>query len=51
MDDRLWDKYMKDQTMSEYQRLEEIKLKAQMMEERARMDEKYIRNNNRGDDY
>jgi hypothetical protein len=28
MDDKVWEKYMKDQTMSEYHRLEEIKMKA-----------------------
>ncbi len=46
-DDKLWDKYMKDQTMSEIDRLEEIRKRAQQMEERARMDEKLIRNNAR----
>ena len=43
-DDKIWDKYMKDQTISEYQMLEEIRLKAHMMEERAKMDETFIRN-------
>jgi len=28
IDDKTWEKYMTDQTISEYQRLEEIKLKA-----------------------
>ena len=50
MDDKQWEKYINDQTMNEYQRLEEIKLKAQLMEERARMDEKYIKFSNSQDD-
>lgn len=48
MDDKIWDKYATDSTMHEYKRLEEIRLKASLMEERARMDEKLIRNNGRG---
>lgn len=27
-DDKVWDKYLKDQTMNEYQRLDEIRKKA-----------------------
>ena len=27
-DDKIWDKYMKDQTMNEYERLEEIRRRA-----------------------
>lgn len=48
MDDKVWEKYMKDQTMNEYQRLEEIRLKAQLMEEKAKMDEALIRSTTKG---
>ena len=44
IDDKLWDKYMKDQTLSEYQRLDEIRKRAQLMEEKAKMNEKLVRN-------
>ena len=46
----MWEKYMKDQTMNEYQRLEHIKMKAQLLEERAKQDEKVIRNARRDGD-
>ena len=44
IDEKVWDKYLKDQTLSEYQRLEEIRKRTQQVEERARMDEKLVRN-------
>jgi hypothetical protein len=44
LDDRVWDKYLKDQSVSEIDRLEEVRKRAMLLEERARMDEKLIRN-------
>lgn len=45
IDDREWDKFLKDDTLNEYQRLEQIKMKARMMEQRAEMNEKLMRHN------
>lgn len=46
--DKVWDRYLKDQTLSEYQRLQEMRKMASMIENRAMMDEKLLRNNYKG---
>lgn len=44
IDDKVWEKYLKDQSMTEIDRLEEIRKRAMLIEQRAQMDEKLIRN-------
>lgn len=51
IDDKLWEKYMKDDNITDYEKLEEIKRRAAWMEERAEMDEKLLRNNMRDGDH
>lgn len=51
IDDRVWEKYMKDENITDYEKLEEIKRRAQWMEQRAEMDEKLLRNNVRDGDH
>lgn len=47
IEEKIWDRYLKDQTLSEYQRLEQIKMRAQLLEEKAKLDEKILRNDRR----
>jgi len=41
--DSVWEKYMSDKGMTEFEKVEAVKKRAEMMEERARMDEELIR--------
>ena len=43
IDDKIWDKYLKDQTLSEYEKVEQLRKRAMMVEQRAQMDEKLAR--------
>lgn len=45
IDDKTWDKFLQDESMNDFQRLEQIKIRARQMEQRAEMDEKLMRNN------
>ena len=44
-----WEKYLNDQNMSEYERLDAVRREAEIMEEKARMDEMLIRNGRQED--
>jgi len=44
IDDKTWERFLHDEGMSDFQRLEQIKMRARQMEQRAEMDEKLLRN-------